>query len=125
MKKGTFNILFVLISGVVWSQSACDLVHRPFRAGEFLEYEVSYDWSFITFNAGEVTFKVSEEERFGKSVYHLEGYGSTYESYDWIYKVRDKYDTWIDTTDLSPNLFYRTADEGGHKYANHYNFNRE
>ncbi|MBL4652063.1 MAG: DUF3108 domain-containing protein [Flavobacteriales bacterium] len=119
------SIWITFICFGIKAQTGCEISNKPFQDGELLTYNVSYDWGFITLNAGEVVFEVNEENKFDNRVYHLEGTGRTYENYDWMYKVRDKYDTWVDTTDLSTFLFYRTANEGGKKYANYYTFNRE
>lgn len=125
MKKISLKIFI----GLIWiqnsfSQISCDIENRPFQDGEYLEYNVTYEWGFVTIKAGEVIFEVNDEKKLGKNVYHFEGTGRTYDNYDWIYKVRDKYDTWVDTMDLSPHEFFRTADEGGNKYSNHYVFDR-
>ncbi|MBL4625184.1 MAG: DUF3108 domain-containing protein, partial [Flavobacteriales bacterium] len=117
--------VFLVCCLISKAQTGCELSSKPFQDGELLEYNVSYDWGFITLNAGEVIFEVNEEEKFDKPVYHLQGTGRTYENYDWMYKVRNRYDTWVDTTDLSPNLFSREADEGGSKYSNYYTFDRQ
>ncbi|MBT6438379.1 MAG: DUF3108 domain-containing protein [Flavobacteriales bacterium] len=124
--KIPLTIFYFLIHSCVslFGQSGCGIESKPFQDGEYLEYNVTYDWGFVTLNAGEVIFEVNNEKKSGKDVYHIEGTGRTYENYDWMYKVRDKYDTWVDTTDLSPNEFWRTADEGGAKYSNYYTFDR-
>ena len=44
-------------------------------------------------SAGEVTFKVNDMG----SQYHVAVAGRTYKSYEWFFKVRDYYDTYIDT----------------------------
>ena len=60
----------------------------------------------------------------GRPVYHIAGVGKTNPSYDWIYKVRDKYETFIDTGSLQPLKFLRNVDEGGYKKYENITFNR-
>jgi hypothetical protein len=43
------------------------------------------------------------------------GEGKTYSFYDKFYKVRDKYETYIDTSTLQPYKFVRNVNEGGYK----------
>ena len=59
-----------------------------------------------------------------KPVYHVVGDGKTNSSYDWIYKVRDKYETYIDTATMQPLKFIRNVDEGGYKKYENVTFNQ-
>jgi uncharacterized protein DUF3108 len=51
----------------------------------------------------------------GKEVYHAVGDGKTYSFYDKFYKVRDRYESYIDTGTLQPYKFVRNVYEGGYK----------
>ena len=51
------------------------------------------------------------------------GDGKTYPSYDWIFKVRDRYETYLDVNELVPLKFIRNVNEGGYKIYNHVVFN--
>ena len=57
-------------------------------------------------------------------MYHVVGDGKTKASYDWIYRVRDKYESYIDTATLQPLKFIRNVDEGGYKNYESITFNR-
>ena len=50
--------------------------------------------------------------------------GVTYSSYDWIFKVRDKYETYLDSKTLLPLMFIRNVNEGGYKFTNHVTFDQ-
>ncbi|MBS1655356.1 MAG: DUF3108 domain-containing protein, partial [Bacteroidetes bacterium] len=54
---------------------------------------------------------------------HITGDGKTNSSYDWVYKVRDKYETYIDTATLRPLKFIRNVNEGGYKHYENITFN--
>jgi hypothetical protein len=56
-------------------------------------------------------------------VYHVVGTGNSNTSYDWIFKVRDKYESYIDTATLKPQKFLRNVDEGGYKTYENITFN--
>jgi Protein of unknown function (DUF3108) len=82
-----------------------------FQAGEELVYKIYYNLNFVWIPAGEVTFKIDEKE----AEYHISATGRTYSSYEWFYKVRDKYDSYIDKETLLPNLSLRSVNEGNYR----------
>jgi len=75
-------------------------------------------------NAGTANFTVTTERLNNKPVYHLVGTGVTNSKYDFIFKVRDRYESYIDTTTLEPYRFIRNVDEGGYKKYENITFNR-
>lgn len=58
--------------------------------------------------AGEVTFKVWDEG----NQFHYQAIGRTYDSYEWFFKVDDRYDSWVDKNSLLPNYSERSVEEG-------------
>lgn len=52
------------------------------------------------------------------------GDGKTYSFYDKIFKVRDKYESYIDTATLQPYKFVRNVYEGGYKKYESIAFNK-
>lgn len=90
------------------SHDSCSIQNRSFTAGESIVYKVYYNLNFIWIPAGEVEFAVRDEG----SSYHLSAHGKTYGSYDWFFKVRDYYDTYIDKGTLLPTLSIRDVQEG-------------
>jgi hypothetical protein len=102
----------------------CNQKNTAFQAGEQLTYTVYYAVAGIYIDAGTATFTNTLEKLNNKPVYHIVGDGKTNPSYDWIYKVRDKYETFLDTTTLQPVKFLRNVDEGGYKKYENITFNR-
>lgn len=88
--------------------------NTAFQAGEVLKYKVSYSLA-INVGAGEATFTTTLEKFNGKDVYHVIGEGKTYGFYDKFFKVRDRYESYIDTATLQPYKFVRNVNEGGYK----------
>ena len=84
----------------------------PFIVGEKIVYKVFYNWNFIWLSAGEVVFEIKDEGE----VYHVEVSGRTYASYEWFYKVRDKFHTYIDKQTLLPRLYIRDIQEGSYSH---------
>ncbi len=88
--------------------SICSISNRAFGHGETITYKLYYNWNFVWVAAGEVTFKVRELD----DSYHLSAIGTTYNSYEWFYKVRDRYDTYVDKKTLLPRTSIRDILEG-------------
>ncbi len=119
-------VLWILLVGCSLRATAqndfCGLSNKVVRAGEKLNFRVYYNLNFVWVSAGEANFTTALETLNGKPVYHITGDGRTYKSYDWIYRVRDKYETYLDTGSLLPQKFIRNVDEGGHKFTNNVTF---
>ncbi|MEO8406732.1 MAG: DUF3108 domain-containing protein, partial [Chitinophagaceae bacterium] len=96
-------------------QDACGIRNTAFKGGEKVSFTVYYAVAGIYVNAGTATFTNTLETMNGKPVYHITGEGNTNSSYDFLYKVRDKYETYMDTSSLLPYKFIRNVNEGGHK----------
>ena len=95
--------------------------NTAFKEGEVLTYRLHYGF----LNAGAVVLEVKPEliEVSGRKVYHIVGTGYTTGSADWFFKVRDRYETYMDRDALLPWLFVRRVDEGGYKFSQDYYFN--
>ncbi len=102
----------------------CGIKNTAFNAGEEISYTVYYAVAGIYIDAGSATFTNVLEKMNGRPVYHVVGVGKTNPSYDWIYRVRDKYESYIDTATLQPLKFLRNVDEGGYKKYENITFNR-
>lgn len=96
-------------------------VNKAFKQGEVLTYRMHYGM----LNAGVAVLEVKPDliEVSGRKVYHIVGSGYTIGSTDWFFKVRDRYETYIDKDAMLPWLFVRRVDEGGYKFSQDYAFN--
>jgi hypothetical protein len=99
--------------------------NTSFKAGEVVNYHAYYNWGFIWLNAGRVSFTVDATKVDNTPAYHLKAHGSTYKSYDLLFKVRDTFETVVDTLALEPFEFKRITNEGGSHARYHYLFDRE
>lgn len=102
----------------------CDIRNSAFVAGESLTFRVFYTVAGMYVGAGEAVFTSSLEQLNNKPVYHIVGDGKTFSFYDNFFKVRDKYETYIDTTTLQPYKFIRNVYEGGYKKYENVTFNK-
>lgn len=105
------------------AQKNCSVTNNTFKPGESLTYVINYNWGAIWMTTGDVTFAVSTADMYNSKVYHFTGIGGTYPKYDWFFKVRDKYESFVDTATLKPYRFVREVNEGGNHLKDDYVFN--
>jgi hypothetical protein len=103
----------------------CSIRNFSFQDGENITFKIFYNALGLYVDAGTASFTVTQENLGNKPVYHVVGSGTSNSSYDWIFKVRDKYESYIDTANLQPLKFIRNVDEGGHKIYENVTFNQQ
>lgn len=106
MNKTLLIILSFLFFQVSFAQK-----ESAYDSGEWFRFEMSYS-GFL--KAGNATLAVRDYEYKGKPVYHIIGRGWTTGAIKWFFKVRDKYESFIDKTTGAPYKFIRNIDEGGY-----------
>jgi hypothetical protein len=85
--------------------------NNAFKVGERLTYDVKY--GFVT--AGIATFHIPRIKKIsGREAYQVTFDVNTVPSFDWMYKVRDHYETYIDIEGLFPWRFEQHIREGGY-----------
>lgn len=124
--KGWALVLLLVTALQVQAQdNFCGITNRSFKPGERVVFKVYYNMGFIWAGAGTATFTTALENYNNRTCYHVTGIGETYSSYEWFYKVRDVYESYIDTANLMPIKFLRDVNEGGFKFQNNVTFNHE
>jgi hypothetical protein len=122
------NLFLVLFTTAAFSTKAqnefCGIKNTSFHEGEKLSYKVYYNMGRLWVGAGLAEFNTYLEDYNGKKVYHITGDGKTLKSYEWFYKVRDRYETYIDRETMLPVKFIRNVNEGGFKIHNNVTFNQ-
>jgi hypothetical protein len=116
-------IITFSIKASAQNQDFCGLKNTSFQEGEQITYIVYYNVAGIYVNAGTAIFNCFLERLGSKPVYHVTGDGKTNPSYDFLFKVRDKYESFIDTASMEPLKFLRNIDEGGYKKYENVTFN--
>lgn len=118
-------LLFIVSSFPIRAGNGfCDVRNTAFNAGESITYKVFYTVAGAYLGAGEATFNSNVETFQNKPVYHVTGEGKTYSFYDNFFKVRDKYESYIDTATLQPYRFIRNVNEGSYKKYENVTFNK-
>jgi hypothetical protein len=97
-----------------------------FTYGEKVTYKVKYNMYF-NINVGEINFEIkpNPQKIAGEDCYQIVGEGSTYGFYDPFYKVRDHYESYVNTNSLLPVIFIRNVNEGGYKLKEYVIFNHQ
>lgn len=91
--------------------------NNAFGEDELTRYSVYYS-SMLTGNvvAGEATITVKSHRKkfFDRDVWHIVGEGKSKGAFNWFYKVRDRFESFVDKEALVPHLFVRRTREGGY-----------
>ncbi|UAY51796.1 DUF3108 domain-containing protein [Ferruginibacter albus] len=106
------------------SDDFCGIKNTAFKEGESVTMKVFYTAAGVYVGAGEATFTTALEKYNGKTVYHCIGDGKSYSFFDNFFKVRDRYETYIDTSNMLPMKFVRNVSEGNTKIYNNVTFNQ-
>lgn len=123
-------MVFFLLAGLSWKpvpagDEFCGIRNHAFSDGENITFNIFYSVVGLYLNAGTANFTVTQEHIGSRPVYHVVGGGTSNSSYDWIFKVRDKYESYIDTATMQPLKFVRDINEGGFKQYESITFNNQ
>ncbi|MFM8433360.1 MAG: DUF3108 domain-containing protein [Bacteroidota bacterium] len=89
------------------------LSHNAFKPGERLTYRVHY--GFLDAGSAELEVASSLSTIGQRECYHVIGTGRSAGAFDWFFKVRDRYESYVDRDAMVPWLFIRNISEGGYK----------
>ncbi len=123
IKHGIGLLLFGLLAfNVIGQPNFRSINNQAFKTGEIIEYRIHY--GFI--DAGIARLEVKEDlKQVGtRKCYHVVGTGETRGTFDWFFKVRDRYESYIDIEAIMPWLFIRRVDEGGYVINQNVSFNQ-
>lgn len=121
------KLKYILSALFLWifslhAQEFRSLPNSSFHFGEVLKFRVHY--GMIT--AGEAVLEIDKEpvQMEGRECYHIVGTGTSARSFDWFYKVRDRYETYVDTKGLFPWYFKRRIEEGDFNFYTEVKFDQ-
>ena len=118
MKNNLLIPFFLIAVQVSFSQKEI----TAYKGGEWFKFEMSYS-NFL--KAGEATLEVKETNLKGRPVFHVVGKGWTTGAIKWFFKVKDRYESYIDQETGVPHRFIRKIDEGGHTKNIEINFDHQ
>jgi len=108
--KLKMTALGLLLCSIAFAQEPTKNKEEAFKVGEQLNYKMKYGF----FTAAEAHLKVEESDiKFdGKPAYHIIADGNTAGTFDVFYKVRNRYETFIDKATLLPYMYTESRHEG-------------
>lgn len=101
--------------------------NNAYQRGEFLKYRVFYDsWVTSGITAGIGTVEVKDENRrfYGRDSYHIEVIGKSVGLFNLFFKVRDKFESFVDVETLAPWYFIRKTREGSYRKEDKVQYNQ-
>ncbi len=120
-------ILCFFATNSLFSQDT--VINHAFQTGEYLKYRVYYSSSIGNLTAGEAILTVGKwEDKYQgktKDVYRISGIGNSKGMFNLFYKVRDKFESFVDKKTLLPYAFIRKTREGKYKQDDRVIFDRE
>ncbi|MDB5009291.1 MAG: ATP-dependent exodnase [Mucilaginibacter sp.] len=124
MKKWFLVTVLLTISlSNAFSQELSAINETVFKTGEQLSYKFKYGF----FTGAEATLRVEDGEKKieGHPTYHIIADGKTAGTFDIFYKVRNRYETYVDRTTLSPYFYTENRREGGYRHSDNVTFDHE
>ena len=129
MKTIKFHLLALLFFcqfiGIAQETSDCNPKSSAFGFGESADYTIYYNLGSMWVSAGSVNFTVDSMRIRSKKYYHIISEGQTFKKYDWVYKVRDKYEVVAEVETFRSIRFKRDVNEGRTEIYEDYVFNHK
>ena len=107
MKK-ILSILTVLLTiSIVSAQE-----NKVIKSGEKFIYAASYNMSGLMTQLAQVILETETVKTSKNTILHLSCQAATYSKWDAFFKIRDRYESYVDPTNLRPALYKRDILEG-------------
>ncbi len=121
MKRLFISFLIICSHTYVYSQDIIKLKDPVFKVGEELDYKLRY--GFLTAATAVLHVEESEKKFDGHPVYHIVADGKTAGTFDFFYKVRNQYESYIDQKTLLPYFYTESRHEASYKHSDDVVFN--
>lgn len=113
-----FQVFLILL--IIFSNQSLSQQSLPYKLGENFLYNIS----FAGIKVGDASLIIDSIINIDdKSCFHIIGAGKTTPFFDIFFKVRDTYETFLDTSSVLPVKFKRDISEGGFTKKQLYDFN--
>ncbi len=110
-----FILSFLLLLTSMAATAQCSYKNTAFRPGEFLSYNLYYNWKFVWVKAGTASFSIVQSVYNGKPAYRGSLITRGNEKVDEVFVLRDTL-LCYNTLDLAP-LYYRKGAHEGKRYT--------
>lgn len=112
------NITLTLFLMSVILSAQCKFKNTAFKSGETLEYTGFYQLGMIWIKGGSVKLNIADGVYKGKKVYKVFGTGTSAKSFDWIFRLRDTIECYMDKKTLKP-YFYSKKEHEKNRHSHH------
>jgi len=124
MKKYFLTLLLITGSISLTLAQELTMVNDPvFKVGEQLSYRLKY--GFFTAAEAELRVENTDIKYNGHPAYHIVVEGKTAGSFDVFYKVRNRYESYVDQKTLLPYYYAENRHEGSWNHSDKVTFNHE
>jgi hypothetical protein len=106
-----------------YCQDIIKISEPVFKVGEQLSYKLKY--GFLTGAEANLRVEVSDKRFEGRPAYHIIADGRTAGTFDIFYKVRNRYETYIDQTTLQPYFYTENRHESNYKHSDNVTFDHK
>ncbi|HEY2581985.1 MAG TPA: DUF3108 domain-containing protein [Mucilaginibacter sp.] len=106
-----------------YSQDIVKIDEPVFKAGEQLSYRLKY--GFFTGAEANLRVEQSDKKFDGHPAYHIIADGKTAGTFDIFYKVRNRYETYVDETTLQPYFYTENRREANYRHTDNVTFNHQ
>jgi len=115
--------LITVLVNIVFGQETFKIGEPVFKVGEQLSYKLKYG----IFTAAETEINVEESpKKFeGHPAFHIVADSKTAGTFDVFYKVRNRYETYVDETTLQPYFYTENRHESNYKHTDNVTFNHQ
>ena len=117
-------IIVLILYCISYTKASSQSVRKinAFTFGEKLIYQGYYNWGFIWIHAADIQFSVTNKNLGTCQAYWFEADATSLPSYDWFYKVKDKFQSLVISNNFSPVWFEQNTSEGGYTVHQTYSF---
>ena len=124
MKKYVLALLIITASITLTKAQELTMVNEPvFKVGEQLSYRLKY--GIFTAAEAELSVQNTDIKYNGHPAYHIVVEGKTAGSFDVFYKVRNRYESYVDQKTLLPYYYAENRHEGSWKHSDKVSFDHE
>lgn len=117
--KHIFTLLFIMLVGSAYTtdmrrnDAMRSQINNAFTYGEELTYKVHYGW----INAASVKIKVADKPTMvnGRETFRISAFGKTFKSFDWAFRVRDHFVSYVDARSIAPLKYYKKVEEDNYR----------
>src|ERR1700759_3879052 len=121
MKWPLIFLLLLAFADNAFCQQIATVVTPVFKVGEQLNYKLKYGF----FTAAEAFLRVEPTDKTfdGHAAYHIVADGKTAGAFDILYKVLNRYETYVDEKTLEPYFYTENRHESSYKHSDKVTFN--